>query len=298
MLLMWDRGFHEFDMFVGVRVRNAHGLGRLPAHVQPEVVETLPDGTVLASLSPSDYQRRKQGERVLVRIISYTITDPNRPGFGETHRLVTTLLDPELYPALELVCAYHERWEIELTIDEMQTHQRLAQRTLRSRTPVGVIQELYGLLLAHYVVRFLMHEAAVEVELDPDRLSFVRSLRIIQEAVVEFQMVAPEQRPQLYERLLRDLARKRLPERKERSNPRVVKRKMSNFKLKRKEHTDVPKLERPFREVIALQPAVREPDHEFALLPDESLLLDLPPVGSWLTNPVVKSANSNYALFE
>ncbi len=149
MLLMWDRGFHEFDLFVGVRARDAHGLGRLPAHVQPEVVETLPDGTSLAYLSPSDYQRRKQGERILVRIISYTSTDPQRPGFGEVHRLVTTLLDPELYPALELVCAYHERWEIELTIDELQTHQRLAQRTVRSRTPVGVIQELYGLLLAH-----------------------------------------------------------------------------------------------------------------------------------------------------
>ena len=157
---------------------------------------------------------------VLDSAISYTITDPNRPGFGETHRLVTTLLDPQPYPALDLVCAYHERWEIEFTIDEMQTHQRLAERTLRSRMPVGVIQELYGLLLAHSVIRFLMHQAAVQVDLDPERLSFVRSLRIIQDAVPEFQMVAPEQRPQLYQRLLRDLARKPLPERQPRSNPR------------------------------------------------------------------------------
>ena len=277
MLLMWDRGFHEFDLFVGVQARHAHGLGRLPAHVHPEVVATLPDGTLLAYLYPSDYQRRKQGERVLVRVISYTITDPHRPGFGETHRLVTTLLDPELYPALDVVCAYHERWEIELTIDEMQTHQRLAQRTLRSRTPVGVIQELYGLLLAHYLIRFLMHQAAVQADLDPDRLSFVRSLRIIQEAVPEFQLVAPEQRAQLYQRLLRDLARKRLPDRQPRSNPRVVKRKMSNFKLKRPEHAHPPTLERPFREVVALQSVVPASDRLPAPPPDESLVLELSP---------------------
>ncbi|MDQ5850682.1 MAG: IS4 family transposase, partial [Chloroflexota bacterium] len=137
MLLLWDRGFHEFDRFVGVQARQAQGLGRLPAHVHPDVVAMLPDGTALAYLYPSAYQRSKQGERVLVRVISYTITDPPRPGYGETHRLVPTLLDPQLYPALDLVCAYHERWELELTIDEMQTHQRLAQRTPRSRTPVG-----------------------------------------------------------------------------------------------------------------------------------------------------------------
>jgi hypothetical protein len=199
---------------------------------------------------------------------------------------VTTLRDPQRYPALDLVCAYHERWELELTIDEVQTHQRLAQRTLRSRTPVGVIQELYGLLLAHYVIRFLMHAAAVQVDLDPDRLSFVRSLRIIQEALPEFHLVAPEQTVQLYERLLRDLARKQLPERQERSNPRVVKRKMSNFKLKRKEHAHPPKLERPFREVVALQPALPDSEGVPASL-DESLMLELPPRRKLAEHPVV-----------
>jgi len=74
---------------------------------------------------------------VLVRIISYTLTDPNRPGSGDVHRLVTTLLDPTQAPALDLVCAYHERWEIEVVIDELDTHQRLAQGVLRSRKPVG-----------------------------------------------------------------------------------------------------------------------------------------------------------------
>ena len=97
----------------------------------------------------------------MVRVIQYTIKDPALPGYGETHRLVTTLLDAERYPALDLACAYHERWEIELVIDEIDTHQRLAGRPLRSLKPVGVIQELYALLIAHYALRSLMHQAAL-----------------------------------------------------------------------------------------------------------------------------------------
>lgn len=245
MLLMWDRGFHDYDMFVQARQRGAHVLARLPGHVKPTMVRALGDGSYLAYLQPSDYQRRKKGERLLVRVIEYTITDPNLPGWGETHRLVTTLLDPVAYPILELICAYHERWEIEITIDEIDTHQRLLPGPLRSRKPVGVIQELYGLLIAHYIIRTCMYQAAQQAQLDPDRLSFIGAVRVLQNAVPEFQMTAPEQLPALYQRLLRDIGRKRLPPRRLRSNPRVVKRKMSNFKLKRPEHQAWP------------QPAVR-----------------------------------------
>lgn len=138
-------------------------------------------------------------------------------------------------------------------MDELDTHQRLAGRTLRSLKPVGVIQELYGLLLAHYAVRVLMHEAALQADLDPDRLSFVHALEMVRDAVLEFQLVVPEHMSLLYERLLVDIAAKRLPERRLRSNPRVVKRKMSNFKLKRAEHQRPPKPERSFRDAIVVQ---------------------------------------------
>src|SRR6185437_8083242 len=111
-------------------------------------------------------------------------------------------LNPRHAPAHDLACAYHERWEIELVIDEVDTHQRLAARTLRSRTPVGVIQELDGLLLAHYAVRRLMHEAALTVDVDPERLSFVHALEVVRDAVMEFQLVAPEQGEVLYRRML------------------------------------------------------------------------------------------------
>jgi hypothetical protein len=252
-LVMWDRGLHDFDMFVGVRQRGGQALSRLPSNVKPQRIRTLADGSYLADLRPSEYQRRKRGERLRVRIIEYTITDPTLPGYGERHRLVTTLLDAEACPALDLVCAYHERWEIELVIDEVDTHQRLAGRPLRSLKPVGVIQELYGLLIAHYAVRFLMHEAALQAGVDPDRVSFVHTLHVLQDAIPEFQMTSPDQHAQLFERLLRDVAADLLPERRLRTNPRVVKRKMSNFHLKRPEHCQWPQpTSRAFRQAVAV----------------------------------------------
>jgi hypothetical protein len=252
MLLMWDRGFHSFEMAVKTQQRGSAFLGRLPAHVKPQFVRSLPDGSYLAYIYPSDYPRRRQGERLLVRVIEYTIDDPNRPGHGEQHRLITSLLDAELYPAHTLACEYHQRWEIEITIDEVDTHQRLPNIPLRSHKPVGVIQEAFGLLLAHYAVRTVMHEAAIQAGLAPDRLSFVNAVRIIGDAVAEFQMTTPAQWARLYQRLLKDIAGYRLPERENRSNPRVVKRKMSKFKLKREVHRHWPQPAKPLQAAIVI----------------------------------------------
>ncbi len=252
MLIMWDRGFHDFDMFQAVLRRHAHALGRLPAHVKPQRVRNLPDGSYLAYLYPSDYQRRKRGEHLLLRIIEYTITDPALPGHGQVHRLATTLLDPQRCSALDLACCYHERWEIEMVIDEVDDHQRLAGRPLRSLKPLGVIQELYALLIAHYAIRLTMYEAACLAAVDPDQLSFTHALQVVQEAIAEFQMTAPELLPHLYQRMLRDIAAVRLPPRRLRTNPRVVKRKMSKFHLKRPHHHHRPQPTRPFREAVAL----------------------------------------------
>jgi len=256
MLLMWDRGFHDYDMLVATRRRGAHVLSRLPAHVKPHFVRALPDGSVLAYLLPSEDARRRRGERILVRIITYSITDPTLPGFGEEHRVLTTLLNPRLAHAHEVACGYHERWEVEVVIDEIDTHQRLVGRTLRSLTPAGVMQELYGVLLAHYAVRVLMHEAALMADVDVDRLSFVHTLEVVRDAVPEFQMVAAEQKQALYERLLQEIAAKRLPARRARSNARVVKRKMSNFKLKRTEHLRPAKPQGTFADAVQVQPPV------------------------------------------
>ena len=166
-------------------------LGRVPAGVTLTPRQVLPDGSYWAYISPADQERRARGDHLLVRVIVYTLTDPARPGYGETHRLVTTLLDAQHAPARDLVCAYHERWEIELTIDELDTHQRLVQHPLRSQKPVGVIQELYSLLLAHYAVRAIMAEAAAQAGLTPTCLSFVQAVELIRVALDDFQLVAP-----------------------------------------------------------------------------------------------------------
>jgi hypothetical protein len=271
MLVMWDRGFHDIAMLVGARAQGAHVLSRLPNHVKPHHIRTLADGSALAALVASDNPHCPDGTRVLVRVITYTISDPALPGYGETYRVITTLLDPDHAPAHALACAYHERWEIELVIDEVDTHQRLAARTLRSLTPLGVIQELYGLLIAHYAVRRLMHEAALAADVDPDRLSFVHALEVIRDAVPEFQLVAPEQVDELYRRLLADIAAKRVPERRTRTNPRVVKQKMSKFKLKRADQDRPPQPSRSFQEAVVVQPAPSD---------DGSAILELPPCPS------------------
>jgi len=106
-------------------------------------VSRLADGSYLAHIRPSEYQRRKAGAGLLVRVIEYTIHDPARSGHGQRHRLLTSVLDPVRYPAHDLAVAYHERWEIEITIDETDTHQRRPLHPFRSRTPLGVLQEFY-----------------------------------------------------------------------------------------------------------------------------------------------------------
>jgi hypothetical protein len=253
MLVTWDRGLHSFDLVVATRTRRAHVLGRLPANVTPEVLRTLHDGTQLVRLRPSEPRRRRTGEHVLVRLLTYTLDDPARPGHGEVHRLLTSLLNPHVAPAPALVEAYHARWEEELAFDEIETHQR-PPRPLRSQTPVGVIQEIYGLLLAHYVVRAVMVEAATTAPrpLPPTRLSFLTTLRLIRTTLPELHRTAPVDHPRLYQQLLADMVATPLPPRRNRSYPRVVKRKMSNFRVKGPHHRRWPQPTKAFRDAIAL----------------------------------------------
>jgi len=254
MLLLLDRGFYSYEMIARTLARGAQVLGRVSASVTLLPRQALPDGSYWTSIYPPERARRQRGEHLLVRVLVYTLTDPARPGYGETHRLITTLLDAQAAPALDLICAYHARWEIELTIDELATHQRLARHPLRSQTPVGVIQELYGLLLAHYAVRAIMATAAAQVPLAPIRLSFAHAVELIRVALDDFQLVSPDQHPALYQRLLRAIAACPLPRRARRTNPRVVKRKMSNFALKRGSPASSSQHLDPFEATVRLLP--------------------------------------------
>ncbi len=176
MLLLWDRNFLSYQTISEVRQRKAHLLARIKKNLIFEPLRVLDDGSYLSKIYRTSYDRQKDRNGIPVRIIEYTFDDPGRPGSGEPHRLLTTLLDERLDPAETLIVLYHERWEEELTIDELKTHQR-ERPVLRSQTPGGVVQELYGLLLGHYVVRVLMQEAAVTQGIDPHRLSFTAALK-------------------------------------------------------------------------------------------------------------------------
>ncbi len=175
MLVWWDRGFHSYARCARCRQQGAHFLARVRTDLPLKPLRHLCDRSYLAKLQPSQSPCRRRGEHLLVRVIEYTIDDPARPGHGERHRLITSLLNPVLYPAQALAGAYHERWEVELVVDETDTHQRRPRQPLRSRTPLGLLQELYGLLLAHYAIRAVMQEAAVRDQVAPDRVSFVKS---------------------------------------------------------------------------------------------------------------------------
>jgi hypothetical protein len=254
MLVLWDCGLHSAALVAGVRARGAHVLSRVPAGVRLPVAEVLADGSYLAWLTPWQVRCRRRAARRLVRVVAYTVTDPARPGAGQRHRLLTTLLDPRQAPAVDLVVGYHQRWELELALDEQDTHLRGAQPRLRSQKPVGVLQELYGLLLAHYAVRALMAEAAAGAAppLDPRRLSFVQAVQLVTDALPEFQLLAPAAHPALYARLLADLRHRPLPPRVDRQQPRVLRYRHRRYPPKQPRHTSWPQPTIPFRDAVQL----------------------------------------------
>ena len=126
---------------------------------------------------------------MVVRVVEYTLEGV--PGAEPLYRLLTTILDPAAAPAAELAALYHERWEIETALDELKTHLRGARIVLRSKTPDLVRQEFYGLLLAHFAVRGLMHEAALQADEDPDRLSFLHAVRVVRRKIARFAALPP-----------------------------------------------------------------------------------------------------------
>jgi len=251
-LVLWDRGFYGYSSLVQAQRRNVHVVGRVADLVIFEVVRTLGDGSFLATIYPAWSDRRRHSNGLIVRVIEYTFDDPNRPGHGQRHRLVTTLLDANTHSATELVVLYHERWEIEIGNDELKTHQLDRLVHLRSRTPCGVLQELYGILLAYNAVRYFMHVAALSVDIDPRRLSFIHALRILRETAPLLRAAPANRLPFLYAAMIQHIAQGRLPPRDNRINPRVVKKKMSNFAKKRPEHCYPPQPQTSFEQAVRI----------------------------------------------
>lgn len=184
MLLLADRGFFSYALWrkaiaTGAdllwRVRTDRG-GPTPIHLQD-----LGDGSWLARLQQTHSAAARAAEPMLVRVIDYTIDDGrDNPA---SYRLFTTLTDPDAAPAVDLAAAYTQRWEVELTFDELKTHQRGPRTVLRSKSPELVLQEIWGHLCCHYAIRSLMTEAATHSGHDPDRVSFVAALRITRQTL-------------------------------------------------------------------------------------------------------------------
>jgi hypothetical protein len=177
MLCLADRNFFGFRLWNQAAARGADLLWRVKKNMRLRLEKRLPDGSYGSRIYPSERDWRHQTNGVVVRVIDYRLE-----GVADAeprYRLVTTLLDPSAAPAEELAALYQERWEIEGALDELKTHLRGAQIILRSKTPDLVRQEFYGLLMAHFAVRGLMHEAALKGGEDPDRLSFVHAVRVV-----------------------------------------------------------------------------------------------------------------------
>jgi len=186
MLLIADRGLHGLDLWTEAAGTGADLLWRVKVNTVLPVDAMLPDGSYLSHIA--DGADRNKTRPVTVRAIEYTL-----PGSAEVYRLITTILDPEQSPAAELAALYHERWEIESTLDELKTHQRGPGLVLRSRHPDGVHQEVYGFLLVHYCIRELMCQAAAHEGVDPDRISFTRTINLIRRQVTAQAAFSPQQ---------------------------------------------------------------------------------------------------------
>lgn len=193
MLCICDRAYLGFEAWQRSRERGAELLWRLKRNAVFHVEERLADGSFLSQLYESPNDRRKGLPGVRVRIIEYALDDPGRPQAEERYRLATTIMDPTLAPAEELAALYAQRWQIEISIKEVKVSQGRPQLVLRSRKPDGVIQELYGFLNVHYAIRWLLHQAALAANVDPDRLSFTGGLRAMRRKLSRPESFSPQE---------------------------------------------------------------------------------------------------------
>ncbi|MFD6065138.1 IS4 family transposase [Rhodococcus wratislaviensis] len=182
MLLLADRGFFSYRLWDLFRSTGADLVWRMKSNAVLPVEKRYEDGSFASHVYPGTKARRNRIDGIAVRVIEYTLTAGDTdtggtPDEERTYRLLTTITDPAAAPAEDLARLHSQRWEIETAFDELKTHQRGPGVVLRSKTPDGVIQEVYGHLCVHYAIRTLMHSVAIDSGHDPDRLSFTRTLR-------------------------------------------------------------------------------------------------------------------------
>jgi hypothetical protein len=189
MLCLADRNFFGFPLWMLATATGADLLWRVKKNMRLVCEKRLPDGSYLSRIFASERDWRHKTNGVAVRVIDYRLDGV--VDAEPVYRLVTTIRDHEKAPATELAALYHERWEIETAFDELKTHLRGARIVLRSKTPGLVRQEFYGLLMAHFAVRGLMHDAALKANEDPDQLSFLHAIRIVRRKLPVYSAIPP-----------------------------------------------------------------------------------------------------------
>jgi len=203
MLVIADRGFFSFGFWRDCLVTGADLLFRVASGLKLPVTRALPDGSYLSVIASHKVRGSRfqvplavagdprNATHIPVRVIEYTVTGDTGSQKPETFRLVTTILDPDDVAAIELAAAYQQRWEYEIALKEIETQMLEPGSGLRSKSPELVRQELWGLLLAHFAIRSLMAEAAASAGLDPDRLSFMRSINVVRRQVTDQAAFSP-----------------------------------------------------------------------------------------------------------
>lgn len=189
MLCLADRGLFNFRAWNLARAQNAELVWRVKKNLRLRPERHLPDGSYVSQVFPSGADWKKRTNGVTVRVIDYQLAGVTEA--EPVYRLLTTVLDCRRAPAEELAALYAQRWEIETAFDELKVHLRGARIVLRSKTPELVRQEFYGLLLAHFAIRNLMHEAALRADVDCDELSFLHAIRVIRRQVGRYGAIPP-----------------------------------------------------------------------------------------------------------
>lgn len=229
-LLIVDRNFIDYAEFY----RFTHGkedrywLVRTKKNLVFDTVSVLGDGDELADVELGRHQRRNDNSlprRMRVRVIDYQMD-------GQPERLMTSLLDPNRWPAAEVIAMYHERWEVEIAFDELKTHMLERAESLRSKDPAGVRQEIWGILLAYNLIRHRMALVAHQLAIEARTMSFVFSLRLIRAFLIAVAWDgSPANVPRHLETLDRELESAILPARRtHRRYKRWVKVKMTGYK--------------------------------------------------------------------
>jgi hypothetical protein len=189
MLCLADRNFFGFALWMQARSSGADLLWRIKINARLPREQLLADGSYLSRIYPTQNDQRQQRNGVSVRVIEYRLHGVTNA--EPIYRLLTSLLDSVQAPAAELAALYHQRWQIETALAELKTHLRGAKIVLRSKTPDLVRQEFYGLIMAHFAVRGLMHEAALKADTDPDQLSFLHAVRVVRRKLATVHAIPP-----------------------------------------------------------------------------------------------------------